>query len=731
MKKLSHPRPILPFALFFASAASVFAQQDSDTRSSDSRNIAELSAFEVVTERDRGYAASGATGATRLATEIIKTPVSVIVITEEFLRDVAALDTSAAIKYVSGMNDNASPYNGQVTIRGFQQGSGISFRDGLPDDISLGGSPLLDFADIERVEVIKGPAGVMYGSHVPGGVVNRVVRRPEESRKTSVRGYAGHWNLYRVDLDTTGPLDSDKRLLYRFIASVQSGEAYFRGFNDKVFLSPHLTYRFNDATSVSAKYVYYHPKVSTSRNPWFADRDGQISTFLPRRGFFDENDEIREHWKNLYDFEARHAFSPDWQFRFVARYADVEEDKLNYNKVRYNFMDADGNVFGNHTNASFSDPRLADVIVDRARRRDLLRTQRRGFFGDLVGKFNTGPISHTLLTSVQHNRNDTQDGQFIGAFPSISAFNPVHIANPEAVAPTPNETRNIVSDSRGFSFAVQNNLAFANERLIVALGARRDQNRNGALNRRTGAASDSSASAWSYKAGAVYQAVPGLGLFYNYSETFQPVSGTNNDGIPFKNQLGSIHEFGIKVESPGGFATGTASYFNLELDNFVRTVIIDLATGTTDRIQSGINKVEGVELDFAFQPMPNISMLAAFGYLTSKDENGVRARNVSQGVNWRVFGKYDFRHDSRLSGLTLGGGIVNTGERAGDFQDTFTLPGYTIGDVFAAYRVNDNFRLQVNVTNVTDKTYVGSSVVKQFVYPGRPREIVFSTEYTF
>lgn len=698
-----------------------------------------LSPFTVETKQDRGYGSANALGASRVNIPLIDTPATVVVINEEFLKDFAVIDNQDAFRYVSGMSENSLPYNGQVIVRGFQAGNGIAFRDGLPDNIEVGGGPMNDFAVIERVEIMKGPNGVLYGSHAPGGVVNQVSKKPRFTAGYGVKFTAGSWNLYRGEIDATGPLVKEK-LAYRLIVMSQKGETLNHGPQDKMLIAPSLIWRPTKRTTVTAQYLYYNPTIATSRNSWFADSSGRISMFLPRRGYFDEDDEQRQHWVYSSDLSLEQTLSQNWRLRVVGRHTAADEDKFNYNKVTYRFVGPSGAAlrtpagaaatFRNYTFAqAFANPDYRDIIVDRVRRRDLIEAERLGGYVDLVGDFELLKIKHKIITSAQWVKSNLDNKQQLWNYPSTSVITPTYVSNPLSVSTVFRETTNNVSDSSGSAFSIQDNVSFLEGRLHAVAGARYNRILNTSFNRLNRARSSEREKDTSYRAGLLFKPLAGLSVYGNFSQTFIPVSGINFFGVPNENQTGETREAGIKLEAFNNRLIGTVAVFDLTLDNFSRQILVDVANGIVANVQAGTLTSKGVEIDLNYQPTDQIALIVSLGDTTTTDEKGIGNRGVSQGVNYKVFSKYSFTEGS-WKGLIFGAGYVFNNRAAGDGLATFYLPSYGLFDAVVGYR-QKRWSAQVNITNLTDKIYSSGAVNDQFVSAGRPREFRFTFSRTF
>jgi iron complex outermembrane receptor protein len=686
-----------------------------------------LSAFTVTSEQDKGYGATYSTGATRINLPLQNIPTTVITLNAGFLQDTGALSTTDAVKFVSGMNANGTPYAGQVTVRGFAQGDGIGFKDGIADNGIIGGSPLNDFATVERVEVIKGPNGVLFGSQVPGGAINSLQKQPRPQRRTTVKFTGGSYDLHRAEIDTSGVLGT-RQLYYRFVVAAQEGETPQGGPNDKQIISPALTWEPRPGTKITARLDYARIDLATSRNGWFADAAGAFSTFVPVERTWDEFDESNLIRKRAYDLVIEQRVADGWSVRLVGRTSNTDQNKLNYNKTRFDFVGTTGAVVGNQNTYRFTQP-YTDIRSVRDRRRDLLGQNNDALTLDLVGSLTLGATEHKILVSASRTRGKNYNIRRTQTYPTMSILAPVFRDNPESVAGPITTPTHALGSNAGDGIGVQDTVYLFDERVVLVGGARRSGNEStgfNVLNNR--ATSEPRKSATTYKFGAIGKPLKGVAVFYNYAETFQAVAGVDDNAIPFKNQSGVTNEGGVKLELFSGRLTGTASVFEVELDNFVRT-IADLVTNVPRRVQAGRNLSRGFEADLAWQPTPALTLLLGYGDLSSKDETGLRIRGVPQGPNYKAFGKYTFT-TGRLKDLSVGGGYVYNGDSAGDSTDTFNLPGWETVDLFAGY-TRGRWSFQANLYNLLDERYVATSVTKTFVYPGSPRNFRASVSYSF
>jgi len=694
--------------------------------------------FDVSSNRDVGYGARDSMGATRMDIDLDKTPTTVVVLDQEFLKDLGALEPNAALAFVSGMNNASTQYTGQIAIRGFNQ-AGVTYRDGLPQSTAVNGTQLVDMADIERIEVIKGPEGVLYGSEAGGGVVNSVTKRPLGTETNDVTFQAGSWGLYRGTVDSTGPIDQTGKLLYRLVVDEQEGYTQIYGAdNDATFVAPSLSYRFNANSELTVHFAYGHWEKDVATNPWFADA-GQLSTFINVRSNFDESDEVTQQTQYLLTTTFEQRLGDNWSLRLVYRENQTDENKTGYNKTSYTLINAAGasvGTIGSGTSTlPFSSPLWTDILANRQRKHDLDYGYDYGTYMDVVGHSHWGPLSNTLLFSLAYEDTLLSTWEDLTSYPSTSVFNPVHNANPAAVqGPPPAPNINQEAATPDASIGAVDNIGLFSDKLIFSLGERRDAVDSYTFNRSTDKATQlktDGANGVSYKAGVVVRPIDGLALFYDYADTFTPIAGSTYQGIPYSPEIGGSEEGGVKLDLFGGKLTGTASYFDIKQNNVPEVEIVNPLLGTTGNEQIGFIKVRGWEADLAGEPLPGLNILAAYGNLDSVTDKGLPQRNVPIGGNFKTLAKYSF-DQSFLKGFSAGFGYIYNARRSGDTAGTFFLPAYEEYDTFAIYQWSKHWRFQINVNNLKNSSLDGvSSVNNLYVYAGRPRSFLTSVEFSW
>ncbi|MBI4625548.1 MAG: TonB-dependent receptor plug domain-containing protein [Verrucomicrobia bacterium] len=699
-----------------------------------------MSPFHVSSTSDHGYGVSNTVGATRINVALKDVPQSITVLNREFLKDLGGDELMDAAKYVSGVTAAGAPNSGQMTLRGWNT-SGATYRDGLFDPIYQHGGSAIDMSSYDRVEFIKGPSGTLYGSHTTGGIIDLVSKTPQSARRTTIRATAGDFSYLRSDLDTTGPVDPEKKLLYRLVVGYQDAENMQGLVNNRFQLTPSVSYSPTKDTSFLFRYAYQHPENSVNSFHWFADKDYRISTFLPKDKPLTELDDLRENEMHTFDFDATHGFNAGasrWDMRIKARYNDVWAfwRVYSWGEALYRFIDASGNVIGTTQNTSFSDPRWVDMLIGRAFQERKIRVKESNINYDVTGRFDLGPTAHKALTYLNLIEHEEYGSSILWDYPAIRLYNRVYNPSPKSVATNQRVGYKNSADSTAFAFGAQDNIGILRDRIIAVVGTRYDRSRNAALNALTNVPTNSVTSAWSQRFGLVGKPVENVSLFYNYAETFTAIPGLNTqDGknTPWKNQIGSTNEGGVKLELFNSKLITTFSYFQQELNNARITTEVrpDRVTGGLIGVleQSGKAKTKGFELDFVATPAENIALLGGYGDVTSTTERGPTQRAVPIGPNYRLWAKYTFTKGT-IKGTYAGLGFEHTAKRDMAGDGLGTLPAYNSWDGLVGCR-RGNWDAQVNVYNLTDANYATIAVAKFLMYGGDFRKIRVTLTRTF
>jgi iron complex outermembrane recepter protein len=353
---------------------------------------------------------------------------------------------------------------------------------------------------------------------------------------------------------------------------------------------------------------------------------------------------------------------------------------------------------------------------------------------DAVVEFDTGPAQHKVLVYGEAAETRRDADIFSATYVPINLMAPVYFFPNTA----PQRGPWIVSsrnhfETFGYALAVQDNISFWQDKLILVAGARYDYAINDTFSKVTNryTRSDDARDGITQKWAAVYRPKDYLTLYYNYSETFQPTS-TNIGGMTLPNVESTNNEFGVKVALPEGRFSATASYFHIETDNLIINVPVTISqTGaiTTMALPVGLRVVKGWELDFTSNLGKGLSLLGGIGRLKSRTEQGLRARGVADGLNYRVFGRWTLPLNT-VGKWYVGVGYEHTGIRPLDTLDTYLLPEMDLVDAVVGWR-HRGVTLQANIGNVFDKIVPRAGTTRADIMPTDPRSVRFSARWTF
>ncbi len=715
----------------------------------------QLSPFEVSAKNDRGYGSAYSLGGTRIALPISDVTGYVVTVNEALIKDTGAVRFEDAAKYISGVTGTSQASSGRFTIRGYDpQGSMI--RDGLPANSSVDFFQPVDTSVYDRLEIIKGPNGVLYGAHSLGGLANRITKRPLSARVTEVSADFGSFNTFRANLDSTGAIDQNQKLAYRLIGTWQEGDA--RQGEDNNLRSFNLQFEYRLSPDSKLRLYVLNTQADLPRETsTLADINKAPHTFWSSRHPQQQTNEVYND-TDYWDYEVSYTngfkiLDSEWALNLVARAFEGKNlwllDTPLGNRTAY---DASGNVLGFAQNITRDAP-IARVTTANYYRRfwdDKANSWLANF--DVTGKFSTGPVKHVLFTGLQTNGGETYTRQFqiIGAAPAggIEIWPRLSIpALPSSaqLGLLANATtfRKIKVGGGNYNWAIQDNAYLFKDRVVLVAGARYDHGGGDTTHdfRTNRITTGVTYNELTPKYGIVVKPVKGVALFYNKTQTFEVVStfdtrlASPTYGELFPNREGKVDEFGMKLELFNNRVIATSSYFDIELTNALATQTDDDAGSITGiprgayGIPSGKATNKGFEVDVSVEPVDGLQLMLAYSDLEARTEIGVRQRNAPQNT-FSAFGRYAFSRGV-LKGISLGGGFQHVADRSWDGADTGNLPDYTVYEAFVSYEYRPHWSFQLNVRNLTDELYYRGSTNRDTIFWGEPRTIQFRSRYRF
>ena len=661
-------------------------------------------------EQEQAYQVPNATTATRTDTALRDIPQSIQVVPEQVLEDRQVQRLEEALENVSGVQQTTSSLNiaSGLIIRGFDTTN--IYRDGLRDPTNFQSGT--ETANIERIEVLKGPAAVLYGQGELGGLVNLVTKQPLPEPFYSVEGIIGSYELYGGEIDLTGPLNDSKTLLYRLNASAQrSGTFIDFSEIERYLIAPVLTWQVGQNTTLTFEGDYQdrrYPEVPglPAEGTVLPNPNGE----LPRDLFLGDPDfNFREVRSLRVGYRFEHRFSENWAVRnsFKAAFQSLDS--------QFAFpigLQEDQRTF-DQLYAATNTPDDRDVYA--------LDT-------NVVGKFKTGSLQHQLLFGVNFDSLAVSRDLFLAELDPIDVFDPVYGRSPGEVI-----RRIVVNDrSESLGFYVQDQISLL-ENLQLVLGGRFDVVDQKQEDLVASTTSEQQNEAFSPRVGIVYQPIQPISLYASFSRSFNPVApGTIlADGEAAQPERGTQYEVGIKADFFQGKVSSTLALYELTRSNVVTSDPNDPFAS----IQTGEQRSRGVELDVAGQILPGWNVIASYAYtdarITQDNEYEVGNQLVNVPENSAsLWTTYELQSGA-LKGLGFGLGLRYVGEREGDLENSFELPSYLRTDAAIYYRRN-NFRAALNVNNLFDIEYFEAAQYgRAGIFPGEPLTVVGKISWEF
>ncbi|MDD1622803.1 MAG: TonB-dependent receptor [Methylococcaceae bacterium] len=674
------------------------------------------------------YYIPNASTATKTDTPIMETPYTVKVVPHQVLQDQQVIRVEDALTNVAGVQTGFTNggLNDTFSVRGFQ--TSTMYRDGylLPDGSNFGASQARrETANIDHIEVLKGPGSILYGRSDPGGVINLVTKKPQATPYHSIQQQFGSYDRYRTTADSTGAITDDKQLLYRANLSYESANS-FRDFvsTDSVFFAPSLTWNISDRTQANLNIEYNHfDNTLDSGIPVVGNRPAPV----PRsRQIADPRNNSNVGDRTYLGFDWSHEFNDNWKLtqRFSAEYFDATQLF-----TFYGTPDANGNLYN------------APLGMGHPRGANNGHSQQQNYFTtlNLTGKFDTGLIQHTMLWGFDYFMLDTQIASECCAL-GIPG-DPFNIYNPSY--PTTPLVHNFVKgpdrNTEWYGLYMQDQIKLPFN-LFGNVGVRYDN----AVGRNNGSVTTDDDRV-SPRGGLLWRPQEWLSVYGNYSENFGPSNSLfNAPGQQMLSpQTAKEWELGTKTEFLEGRLTASFAYFDLIRNNLpVPDPFNPFLTRTV-----GQEETRGYELEAAGEILPGWRVIGAYTHLAYANINKDTGYSGLPGdignTGHRLYGAprnfgslwntYEFQAGV-VHGLKLGVGVIAASQSQGSNDNNFQTPGFATLNLLGSYSLNlagKKLTIQLNANNVLDKTYYQGTNSANRVGVATPRTFLGSVRLEF
>ena len=729
-----------------------------------------LPTVDVMGRREQSYKNSVSFVGTKTATALKDVPQSIGYVTKELVLDQGAITVNDVVKNISGVNQY-SAYN-DFSIRGFRSLGNLNSGNLLNGMRGL--TPLWrqsSLANIERVEVIKGPASALFGNAAPGGVVNRVTKKPLDVARRSVSLTAGSFNTSNVYADFTGPLNEQKSLLYRLNLGYENTD----GFRDlqgltTFIVAPSFTYILSDRTQLNADLTYNNNMGKLDRGLAIPGK-GDIFSVPYNSSQSAASDYLSENTLNL-SFALSHQLAKGLLFNstyLYSSYVDRGEEHAqqhkyqslgdgteDHTKVEMRFEKRYRHITANNFNNYLTwDVATGDMKHKLLVGHDYYNTAIAPGLSELVANGyllkngSTADINKDSLTAKGHEYLERsfsldKNGNPIPNVPSFD-LNSTMGNRIKDVSKYVYQSASFSPNGQGNAVRTYSNGVYLQEQLqwgrLQALLSARVEWFTDVTKDTKGVEKKTTQTAFIPRVGLVYALTPSTNVYASWIRGFEPqsiaIQSNPKSGAPFDPMKSELWEVGAKGEYLNKRLSVTTSLFRIRKNNSLYKA--GDKTNPDLMVAVGEEVSRGVEFDVSGRILPYWSIMASYTYNVAeitkaapgtKDLNVQRPGTPRHAANlWTKF----IIPSGALRNLGMGLGINGVSRREGQVgrrELPVAYPGYTLLNLALYYKVRD-MQLQLNWNNVLDKRYYIGGMDRFRSFPGAPSNINLTATYRF
>lgn len=683
--------------------------------------VVTASSSEDPTAPVKGIVATKTLSATKTAAGLVKTPQSVSVITRDQMAALDVTSVSQALRYSAGVFTEyrgSSNRNDEVFVRGF------SYVPKYLDGLSYGATAssqtgTMDPWLLERVELVRGPASVLFGQVNPGGLISMTSKRPTSQPVHEIQFRTGNDNLAEGAFDLGGPLSDDGHLLYRLNGIARSQNSQVEDYKEtRVAIAPALTWYPNDATRFTLLTSYQKDPDAGYRN--FLPRYGTVNnvdgSYIPR-DFNVSDPSYNQSWREqtLIGYEFEHQLNDMLTLRQNARYGTIKQ------KYRY---------------LVYSSSEANSSVLSRRAQHEERQTDEFGIDNQLEAQFATGQLAHTVLSGLDYKTS--KDKQYLGRAGGsqydLDWRAPVYgVKVDESTFRTASDEQQNLDQ---VGLYLQDQLSLENWELL--LSGRYDWAEVRTTDFTDSSRSQKNDSKFTWRTGLLYAFDFGLSPYISYSTSFEPNLQTNRaPGVaPFDPSEGKQLEVGVKYQ-PTPTALMTLAMYNLTQSNVATW---NSAAGWYEN--SGKVRSKGVEAEAHATFFDNLNLIASYTWTDAETVNttvaGTEGKTPARIPTHMAsaFTSYTLPNGA-LKSLTAGVGVRYIGTRYGDAKNTFKVPAVDLYDAMVSYELGElssslkGAKAQFNINNIADTKYVASCAGDSACFYGVGRTVTMTVNYAW
>lgn len=690
-------------SLTLASATTAYAQNTSPSSAEPKPDPEIIVIGDAFTETDGLLARQSSTGS-RFPVDVERLPNTIRILPQELITATAATLPQDVTKFVSGVQ----------TLPGFGTSVGYVIRgffanyETLQNGVRVSDNPG-DLSNIERIEILKGPIGSLYGgTGAFAGNVNIITKRPRDRFAAEVTAYGGSQDFYRIQGDIGGPLTADGTFKYRLTGAAESSGSFLDGVDSRKFIvSPSIAYEPSDRVSIRLDSSYSNRRYTFNEGLPLLDGSlpAGITTFdldLGQTFHAPDRSQTREEYLTL-SGEGNFKLTDALTVRLAGNYSNYDI-QIGSSRIGLT-VQPDGRTFDRFT---FQGPQ---------------KIERHTIQSDLIYTVKGLGVETVFLAGYERFQN-RYDYDISGrALPPLDVINPV---NPPAGPAPP------VPQFAGF-FRYKGDAVYGQvfsqitPRLAVLAGIRYDwQTNESVFNGNGEPISDSQPSP---RIGATWSIADNTILFGNWAKSFSPSFALDADGDVFPPDQVRQYEAGVRQKLFDGRALVTLAYFDIRRSNVVIPDIGNFAQS----IAVGAQTSRGVEFDLTGQVLPGLDVILTYAYNETRvaeptDPSFGEQLPAAPKHSASAFVRYAFQ-EGTLKGLSANIGLTYASRIQASLPSTIFVPDDARLDLGAAYELADKWRLGVNVNNVTNSRSYSTNLFA--LYPLPPRQVLFTLTRRF
>ncbi|MDY0780985.1 TonB-dependent receptor [Tenacibaculum sp. IB213877] len=643
----------------------------------------------------------------RMPLKNIENPQVYSVITGELLKELEVTDIQSTLQNAPGISNvmqgiGSGGVGVNLYLRGFS--ADIAMRNGIGASVRTG----TDQSNIERIEVIKGPSGTLFGTSIVssyGGVINLVTKKPYETFGGAVSYTTGSNNLSRLTVDFNSPLNKEETVLFRVNAAKHNEHSFQDyGLVRNWFVAPSLTYKATDKLTLNVEAEIYN---NNAPSIYFNVANTGISSMNELNYNFENSygsDYLSNENKTFNVFaEAKYQISNKWTSQTVFSKSSVD------NSTNYLFLD-------------FADANEATRrIMNIESQFNVTQIQQ-----NFIGEFKIGSLKNKLVAGIDYYDIKTPYRRTQFNYDTISADNPQVDFNPKKYENMLGETdafRVGTRDQSSFSIYASDVINFT-DKFSAMLSLRLDN-----YNDRE---QDYKQSYLAPKLGLVYQIInQELSVFANYMNGFTNVAPDMSSGeeVKLNPEYATQIEGGIKAELLKGKLSTTLSYYDITVNDAVRW---ENNGGVWSQIQDGKKSSKGFELEFIATPVKGWNIVAGYANNNSEfveGDDSIKGNTpyAAPKTTINFWSSYKIPLGS-IKGLGFGVGLNHVSDSFVDDQNTLLVPSYTILNS-SVFLDKPTYRIGVKFNNISDEKYWSN--MGSYVQPQKTVNTVVSFTYKF